>query len=213
MKLAYGKFDPDLNPPPFSSWSAVFSVVEVDLFQYYSWKPKTVAFFNYWVKRNGVEILPRIGIRLQRSPEEYQDAIAIWRERFHDQTIGFLVHSGRKEWIPEESLKELLKLSPDEKYFFEWGKNDSVGGVEFIKRLKFFRGWVVDPDWHRRSLPRLNDSRLIFKLHGWCDERWVRRYGDPHSIRILQTVKKCEGAVLILSYSGKLAEAGLFSRS
>ena len=209
MQLAYGKFDPDLNPPPFSDWSKALTAVEIDLFQYYSWKPKVAAYFNSWVKRKGIRIIPRLGIRTQRAPEEYRDAVGLWSEMHHKETLYFLVHSGRKQWTFEQSIKEIKKL-PFEKYFFEWGKSDSTQELEFIKSFDCFHGWVIDPDWHRSSMDRLRNVPIHYKLHGWSDERWIRRYGESQALRILRTVKK-QDAVLTLSYSGKVLEAPLFA--
>ena len=165
MQLAYGKFDPDLTPPPFSGWSKSLTAVEIDLFQYDSWKPKISAYLDSWVKRKNIRIIPRIGIRTHRSVDEYQDAINLWLESYCEETI-FLVHSGRKEWVCDQTITEIKKLPQTEKYFFEWRKVDSIAGVEFIKKLECFQGWVVDPEWHHSSISGLNNTLLNFQLHG-----------------------------------------------
>ena len=146
MRLAYGKFDPELNPPPFSEWSKALTAVEIDLFQYYSWKPRISAYFHSWVKTKGIRIVPRIGVRTQRAPEEYQDAISLWKEAHDGETLYFSVHSSRKEWNPDQTIKELKKLPQTEKFFLEWGKDDAAKGVAFIKSLECFQGWVVVND-------------------------------------------------------------------
>jgi hypothetical protein len=210
MQVAYGKFDPEINPPPFSNWSKAFNVIEIDLFQYYSWKPKTAEYFRAWIQRKGIRIIPRVGVRTKRSPEEYQDAVNLWSDVYGAETAYFLVYSGRQEWTSIQTLKELQSLPKNQKYFFEWGKLDSVRGVDFIKQLNLFRGWVIDPEWHHGFLSSLSDTPLHFKLHGWSEERWVRRYGVSQVSRMLRVVKKREGAILTLAYSGKVAEAPLF---
>lgn len=211
MVLAYGKFDPDLNPPPFSNWSKAMSAVEIDLFQYYSWKMSVTSYFDSWVKRKSIKLIPRIGIRTQRMAEEYEDAIGLWNEAHRDETAYFLIHSGRKEWMPDAVMKELRKLPRNEKYFFEWGQADSKSSTSFLETLDCFQGWVIDPDWHHASLRSIEAVSLNFKLHGWNEERWTRRYGAVQVARILRTLKKYEHSCLTLSYSGKVAEATLFA--
>ena len=213
MKLAYGKFSPDLNPPPFSEWSTSLTAVEVDLFEYFSWKSKVVDYFYAWIDRKELSVIVRVGVRTQRSADEYREAFALWMERFKDRTIYFAVHSGRKEWDLSLAMNELRKLPIEWKYFFEWGKDDSIRGTEVIKSLGSFGGWIVDPDWHSKSIPLLKDTLVHFKLHGWSDERWVRRYGVSQASRINRIVRSRDDAALTLSYSGKVPEAFLFAVS
>jgi hypothetical protein len=120
--------------------------------------------------------------------------------------------SGRKEWQEDQHLKEFKKLPLTEKYFFEWGQSDSVSGTNFLRRFEFFGGWIVDPHWHGKFIPALSNVSLHYKLHGWSEERWVRRYGLPEAERVLRAFKESEAVCLTLSYSGKVSEAALFAR-
>ncbi len=212
VQLAYGKFDPDLNPPPFSDWSKAFTAVEIDLVQFFLWKPKVIQYFNQWVKKKELSIIPRFSVRTQRERSEYEDLIQIWNESFASQTLYYSVYSGRKKWDLDLSLKELKKLPLNEKsYFFEWAQDDrSLNTIE-LQSLESFGGFVVDPDWHAKHLSKMNDVSLRFKLHGWNEQRWVRRYGEANSAKIKRIVGSKEDASLVLSYSGKVEEASLFT--
>jgi hypothetical protein len=216
MQLAYGKFDPDLNPPPFSEWSKSFGAVEIDLFQTFSWAPKVSSYFRSWVRRKGLQLIPRIGLRTERSRASYQEAVDIWNDQFRDETLYFAVHSGRKSWVPEFALNPILQLPVQERYFFEWGKEDTLKGTDFISSLDFssrsLGGWVVDPHWHNLSFMKTCPFKVHFKLHGWSDERWIRRYGVPQSKKILRLMQTIQNQVLTLSYSGKVIEAPLFMK-
>ena len=106
IQIAYGKFDPDLNPIPFSDWSKGFSAVEIDLVRYYQWKPKVVRYFRDWVSRKKLKLIPRISIRTQRDATEYEDLIGLWNEVFREHTLYHSIYSGRKKWEPELSLRE-----------------------------------------------------------------------------------------------------------
>lgn len=216
MQIAYGKFDPDLNPPPFSDWSKTFRVVEIDLFQFFSWDLKIASYFKAWVKRKGLKIIPRIGLRTERSQAVYREAMDLWNEEFGAATLYFAVHSGRKEWLPEFTLKPIQQLPMTEKYFFEWGKEDSQKTTEFISSQGSMQGklcgWVVDPHWHSLSFLKSDPVKIHFKLHGWSEERWIRRYGTTGSKRILRLMQGSQNSVLTLSYSGKVIEAPLFQK-
>ena len=212
MQLVYGKFDPDLNPPPFSDWSNAFSAVEIDLFQYSAWQKKLSDTFHAWLGRKNLSVVLRIGVRTQRSGDEYSDAISLWNERYLQSTLYLSVYSGRQVWEPLEAMKELKKLPLANRYFFEWGKDDTVKSTEFIKSIEAFEGWVLDPDWHSKSIASLAEQSMRFKLHGWNEERWVRRYGEPSAQRISRKLEKLSGQSLTLSYSGKVPEAPFFKK-
>jgi hypothetical protein len=208
--LAYGKFDPDLNPIPFSDWSKAYGAVEIDLIQFFQWKPKVSEFFKKWILKNELMIIPRLSIRTQREADEYLELFQIWEESFKDQTLYYSIYSGRKKWEPEYALKELKKLPPEQRYCFEWAQEDRLENSSFLFELHSFSTFVVDPHWHLKQLKKLENIPLRFKLHGWNEERWVRRYGMPLISKISRTIASSELKSLVLSYSGKTEEAVLF---
>ncbi len=210
MQLAYGKFDPDINPPPFSDWSKSFGAVEIDLIQYSGWKPRFKSYFQNWVARKEITIIPRLSIRTQRETDFYAEIIQDWHSLYSEQTSFLMVSSGRKFWNQALTEKEHLKLPMNQQYFFEWGQDDEPLTTAFLEKLPIFKGLVLDPDVHQRYLQKIHVP-LQFKLHGWHDARWVRRYGKGGVAKIQRTLQKHAHANLILSYSGKVEEAPLFS--
>ena len=210
FRCAYGKFDPDTYQPPFSNWPKAFTAVEIDLFGYFLWKPKVSAFFSSWVKRKGIQVIPKFSIRVKRTREEYQEALACWIEMFEQQTLYFLVQSGRSLWEQWDATNEIKKLPPNFPFYFEWGREDSPRSVAWIREFPQARGWVVDPSWHTSFLKVLKKTSIHFKLHGWNEERWVRRYGVTEIEKLKRIMKSYPEASMILSYSGKVAEVGYF---
>ena len=215
MQLAYGKFDPDLNPIPFSDWSNALSAVEIDLVQYFQWKPKVAQYFQEWILRKDLKIIPRVSLRTQREVSEYEDLFQIWNERFSKSTLYFSIYSGRKKWEIDLSLREIRKLPTSVSCFFEWAQEDRIINTTYLLDQSQFAGFVLDPHWHQRHFPKVDGMKLRFKLHGWHEERWMRRYGVPLITKISRSIQKAvknpDETSLVLSYSGKTEEAPLFA--
>lgn len=210
MNLAYGKFDPTQNPKPYVNWQPQFSAIEIDLIQFFKWKPNVQRHFRSWTLKNHIKMIPRLSMRPVRESSEYADLFQIWDDVFKNETLYYSLFSGRKDWDEELALSEIKKLPRDTKFYFEWGKDDHLPNTLFLTEFHAFEGWVLDPHWHAHELKKIKKQSVRFKLHGWCDDRWVRRYGVKLSLTILKTIRSYQNTSLVLSYSGKNEEAPLF---
>lgn len=186
-----------------------FKALEVDLLRYFQWNSKELKAFHAFIKKHRLKVVPRLSLRMKREISEYEDLFQIWNEKFGDQTLYYSIYSGKKKWDPLTNA-ELKKLPKKLEYFFEWGQDDTAASTDFLTALANFAGLVIDPHWHSKHLSKLK-SPLRFKLHGWNEERWVRRYGVQQSALIMKRISKYQKSSLVLSYSGKQAEQELFS--
>ncbi len=160
---------------------------------------------------------------------EWAERIQIWREQWQEiteQVDHFVLSSGNTAWNPDLHLQSLKALPRELPLFFEWGKNDTLSNVEFLRRQPHFAGWVTDPLWHRIPILRARGRRMAaaqgarralraefrhFKLHGWHDGRWIRRYGESQIQEVRQSLDAIgEDTTLTLHYSGRWEQGPLF---
>jgi hypothetical protein len=218
MILVFGKFDPETNPVPFTSWSKHFSAAEIELPQYFAWKPRARQYFQKWVMQKHVRLIPRVSMRPNREVSEFEDWLSLWNEAWGSQTLYWSIYSGRRAWDEDLARVQLERFeSLKQKYWVEWGQNDGVSTTRFFEAKKFFGGLVVDPGWHPMKTLKAQPN-LRFKLHGWHEARWMRRYGPVQAEKIRRICqqgvnKNAETTTLVLSYSGKVEEAKLFTES
>ena len=211
MILALGKLSLESDKASLKA-SCAFDAVEVELLNYFGWKTKTKIQFKAWVKKNKLCVIPRLSLKLKREASEYQELFTIWDEEWKACTLYYSVYSGSKSWDQDRLLSQMKRLPSDRSFFFEWAQEDRAKNASFIAEFSQFQGFVVDPVWHQKHMRSLKNRFLRFKLHGWNEERWVRRYGPSQAQKIMNTLKNYPEASLVLAYSGRFAETDLFKQ-
>jgi hypothetical protein len=214
MILAFGKFDPDLNPVPFQQWSRHFAAAEIELPQYFAWKPRVRQYLRSWTLKHEIRLIPRVSIRTQREQAEYEEWVSLWNEEWGPQTLYWSLYSGRRAWDEDLAALQIQRFEKAKQdYWVEWGQLDRLATTRFFESRPNFKGIVVDPGWHsfRGFSAGIKNNAIRFKLHGWHEARWMRRYGEAQATKITKLCHKySESPTLVLSYSGKVDEAGLF---
>ena len=213
MHLAYGKYDLELNLISAEDWPKCFDSIEIDLIQFYQSKQKVKNQFIKLIKNKQLKVIPRLMIKTDRESSEYDDLFSIWGELFNQHTLYYSVYSGKKKWDSDLILSEIKKLPHHHSYFFEWSREDRKENTHFLTKLPQFGGFVLDPHWHAHHFP-ISAIPIRFKLHGWNEQRWFRRYGAILSAKILKLILMRKNKIittsLTLAYSGKFDEAPYF---
>lgn len=127
-------------------------------------------------------------------------------------TILIRAHARALTQITDEVSSSLLKIA------YEQGVSLLIDPGKDPLKSSFFPGWeqVIDPFWHSLSGLK-NSDRLYLKIHGWSDERWVRRYGRAQCEklasrlwRVFRENRKVREMKVWFSHSGRVSESLLF---
>jgi hypothetical protein len=213
IQLALGKFTPD----HFSHFSKAFSNVEVDLAAYFKWEPRQQKRFRDWIEKKSMGVIPRVSLRTQKSEEEFSDLFVAGMEEFKERLQFFLIASGRKNFDLARDLRMHRALVHAQKQslaplFFEWGEEDDLKTMLPVKDTYPGSGMVLDLDVHRSSVKKC-EGPIHFKLHGWHPERWMRRYGESLTPKLVKRIPKAGSFILILSHSGRVEEGHSFAKA
>ena len=211
MLLALAKFE----PAGFSRFSKAFGAVEFELQSAFQWTLRDRNRFSAWILKKEIRVIPRLNLRTDRTPEELEEwigsAIQEWGTSIHHFTIA----SGRKRFdrdLERPGPKSFFKIASrsEAAFSFEWGEEDTPLTTAFIREKVPGCTFTVDPDHHRKYLPKI-EGLLHFKLHGWHPERWVRRYGEVRIRKIRKSLLPHSESCLLLAHSGRVEEAPLFA--
>ena len=209
FELALGKFGEDSK----KDFPAEARALELDFASYLKWTPKKRATFLKWLSKTHYRVIPRLVLRSSLHPEEVQDLMSEACGSFGDQFAFLLLSTGKKRFSSEqvEPFYSSIRGQNPSAVFFEAGEDDDQRSI--FGWLEHFpeTGLVLDPDQHRLCLKKFKVP-MHFKLHGWHPDRWMRRYGESFSQRILKGLPKKSDFILILSHSGRIEEMALFSK-
>jgi hypothetical protein len=210
MQLALGKFTLE----HFSRFNLHFKLVEVEAQEYFTWDARGRERFRKWITKKDIKVIPRLSLRTDRGEDEMHDLLLAAREVFGKHLEFLLVSSGRKRFDLSLSTRSYRSLQAVHRnaampLYFEWGEEDTMLTTQGALGGFPDSGAVLDPDLHRNSISKLTIPRH-FKLHGWHPDRWMRRYGNELSKKIVKRVQKVNHSILILAHSGRVEEATLF---
>ncbi|NDG85413.1 MAG: hypothetical protein EBX52_10325 [Proteobacteria bacterium] len=192
------------------------SFLEFDALEWSRFDARARGRFQKRLMRARLGVIPRLNLRWIQEPEAVQDLLDALLDKLKPQ-IGFVIMaSGRKQcedgsWRTMARPLVRFRESAGIPVFFEWGEEDSALTVRESIESGAVEGWVLDPHWHRKALPKVKVP-VHFKLHGWHPERWMRRYGEKLGQDIVKNIRRFPYSVLILAHSGRVIEAVDFAR-
>lgn len=184
----------------------VFSGIELDLQYYFSLTLAARKRFKHWIQKTEFKIILKINLRRHAS-DSLLEGIAIWEEEWKDRTLSMMISSGYRSWDLERDTQKIALLTSFAEIQLECGKDENHKELKKIETKHVQIDFVLDLDWHRTLLKKFRHPE-IYKIHGWNEVRWVRRYGELK----INSMKKLLGkkVFLILAYSGRFEEAQKF---
>lgn len=190
--LGLSKYDPSLVKKSDVKHFQTLEFNAPDCFQWKKFKPAP-----------SLKYIPRMSLRYSRDLAETQEQITLIRELLGESLLFWNCYGARDDY-------SFYSLPKDFKFWYEWSQKDDLDSTRYLLKNTNCLGFILDLDWHQTHIKKVARlTALHFKLQGWDEVRWVRRYGPEKSKQLLQKLPSDSG--LILSHSGRVAEALLFS--